>query len=282
MKRILQETSFESRDDYFAASNDERSTVDANRGSALPMASENTVQITQLPLEVPLFVIATVGSGEQVDATWVRKGRGCMRYIGPRLTQAHQNALFVFVNELRGQPVYTEVEFSPSEVLRRMGWSEGTRTINRLRELLDDLANGQVRMWAEGANEKRTASRDRLVAWFKPSDAERWKIRLGPCALELCAEYLPTGKTKKTPLTTINLAVRRELGDGLSSWLYGWIRADSCLLPFEYCELHEASGSANGSMKSFGEEVRGALKVLQERRLISGFTPTRGKVKIWK
>lgn len=238
----------------------------------MPAMYKQTLAIAPLVLVVPLFSIAR-DCDDEINVVWSKKGRGHLRYRGPRLTQSHQTVLFTLANLRAGEVVSNAFDFSPYELLTAMGWSTNGRNVARLREMLDDLKDGSVRLWNDGEIEDKEALRINFVSTFKPSDKGAWHVTLSE-------DLLPLFAVKN--LTQINLPKRGALQEGLGTFLYAFIRAESCMLPFTYKEILEASGSEAKILKNFGIEVKRVLQGLKTAGLIQDFRIERGGFRVLK
>ena len=223
---------------------------------------KETLKISPLALVVPLFSIARDREAfNYVNEVWSRKGRGALRYTGPRLTQSHQTVLFTLANLRAGEVVSNAFDFRPCELLKAMGWSTNTRNITRLRCLLDDLKVGNLRIWRDDENEEMNALRVSFISTFKPSDTCPWHVRLSEELMPLFG----------AGLTHINLPRRSGLKEGLATFLYGFLSAESCSLPFSFEDIREASGSGATDVGDFGKSVKGVLEAFKATGLINDF-----------
>lgn len=240
----------------------------------LPKMYHRTVQIAPLVLTVPLFSIARGRDKNPIDITWSRRGRGNLRYIGRPLTQSHQTALFALVKLRAGQVVSNAMKYRPSAILSLMEWSDSGGNIARLRGMLDDLKEGQLRVWAENEDQQRSALRVSFIDSFKPEKREPWYLRLSEDIMPLYQGHL----------TYIDLPSRARAGqkEGLGTFLYGFLSAESCQLPFSYADLHRASGSRTAQVWKFADECRRVLRHFKEEGLILDFRLVPGGFRVLK
>ena len=231
---------------------------------SLPKMHKETLAITPLTLVVPLFSIARDKAGSPkvaIDAVWSNGKRGNLRYIGPRLTQSHQTVLFTLAN-LRGggEIVSNAFSFYPTELLTKMGWSTRTENVVRLREMLDDLVEGRLRLW--GADEElASALRVSFVGEFQPSVTGRWYVTLSE-------KLLPLFQGEPT---YVNLPNRAKLQEGLATFLYSYILSSDCKLAFNYQDLHDACGACYDNLQDFATTVKATLAKLKEAGLIADY-----------
>jgi hypothetical protein len=242
----------------------------------MPKMYSQTAKIAPVALVTPIFTVRRAKDGEQlpvINKVFFRKGRGFVRYKGATLTQSHLTVLLTLANVAAGGLIDGLRTFHPSELLRKMGWSENPGNIRRLRELLDQLKEGQVRLWPEGNDEDANALRVSFLNHFLPSKDKPWELALNRHLLPL----LFGGN-----LTNVNLPTRASLREGLGTFLYGFICAESCRLPISYAELHAASGSKAKDLAQFAKDVRAQLDSFKAARIINGYTQHRGGVHVLK
>jgi hypothetical protein len=224
---------------------------------------KQTLVIAPFALVVPLFSVARCAeAGEQINVVWTRAGRGCMRYKGTRLTQSHQTVLFTLANLRAGEVVSNAFSFFPSELLLRMGWSDNSRNADRLRQMLDDLKEGNVRLWKEGQIEHLDSLRVNFVEKFQPSATDRWYVMLSEYLLPLFAGKHPT---------YLNMPHRARLREGLATFMYAFLSAESCLLPFKFQDIHDAAGADYSDIKDFVKSCKLVLEQLKTGGLIKDY-----------
>lgn len=242
---------------------------------SLPAMFKQTLRIAPLALVVPLFSIARDKTGEaaEVNVVWSRAGRGHLRYRGPQLTQSHQTVLFTLANLRAGEVVSNAFSFCPTELLTKMGWSTKADNIVRLRELFDDLVVGRVRLWNEDEVEASDALRVSFVSAFKPAEKGNWYVTLSEDLLPLFAGNL----------TQINLPERASLSLGLATFLYAFVRAESCRLPFTFKEIRDACGGSQAeALTDFAKRVKKVLAELKEKGLVQDYRLERGGFRVLK
>lgn len=244
----------------------------------MPNMYSQTAQIAPFALVMPIFTITRAKPGEKlpvINQVFHRKGRGFVRYKGPTLTQSHLTVLLTLANVYAGGLSDALHTFYISELLSKMGWSDNADNISRVIDLLDDLKVGQLRFWAEDKDEHRNAQRESIISRFKPCENGQWELTLSEELLPLFAG---------THLTNINLPTRQRLTEGLATFLYGFIKADSCALlqGFSYAELHAASGSQAKDLGQFAKDVRKRLDGFKVSGIIADYTQHRGGVRIRK
>lgn len=240
----------------------------------MPAMHAQTAKIAPVALVTPLFTVARAKKGEKlpvINQVFFRKGRGFVRYKGATLTQSHQTVLLTLANIYAGGLADGLRRFHPSALLRKMGWSENTENIGRLREMLDDLKEGQLRIWADDKDEDTTALRVSFLNHFLPAEEGEWE-------LELNKQLVPV--LFRGHMTFINLPTRATLKEGMPTFLYGFICAESCDLAISYAELHAASGSQSKDLGQFAKDVRAHLDAFKASGVIQDYRQHRGGVRV--
>lgn len=242
----------------------------ANAQLCLPKMGNTTVRFAPLLLEVPLFSVARKMAGTKIDATWTRAGKGSVRYRGPVLTQSHQTLLFTLVHVRAGQNVKHIIEFVPSELLKLMGWSDNSRNIERVAEMLDDLFEARLDVWGPDETEADALSGRFFADKHTPrTSGEKWSVTLSERILGLFPIHL----------SNINIRKRSELREGLATFLYGYICANDGKVPFKLETLHAASG-AETRLGAFGGKVKEAMETLKEHGCVAGYRFEKGAVRV--
>lgn len=240
----------------------------------LPSMHKTTMVIAALALTVPLFGIARPGPRrESINQAWRKPGRGNVRFVGRPLSQSHQTALFTLAKLRANSCVSNALMFYPSNLLRQMRWSDKSDNIRRLREMLDDMKQAQVHIWRDGQSEERDALRVSFIDTFQPSSEEPWYVRLSEDFLPLFQGHL----------TYLNMDHRSLAGrEGLATYLYGYISAESCEIPFKYSDLRTACGSRSSDLSEFGRECRRVLASFKAQGLIKDFACSNGGFRVLK
>jgi hypothetical protein len=238
---------------------------------SLPRMGQTTVHMAPLILEIPLFSIAR-GTGDTViDEKWERKGRGGVRYRGNALTQAHLTVLLTLLKERAGQPVSNIIQFFRHELLERMGWSDNSRNGQRLADIIEDLFDGRLDVWGRGETDKSALSVRFVAEKHTPMNrGEKWSVVLSETVLQLYRGHL----------SFLNIEKRKGLREGLATFMYGVICANSCAVPFSYADLHKACGSQAKRLAAFKESLGEALNALVAAGCIEGYKAGADSVRI--
>ncbi len=239
---------------------------------SLPSMLATTMSIAPLVLVVPLFSVARGVKETTIDATWEKAGRGTLRYRGPQLTQSHETLLFTLLKARAGSVVSDVIQCLPSELLEAMGWTDNSRNVERLREMLEHLFEARLDYWLPHQTEKDAASVRFIASKHTPGTRQVWSVTMSETVLKLFQGHL----------THLNVRKRKLLREGLATYLWGYVSANDCKAPFKFEELRAASGSQIAELRDFAKTAREALKSMQDAGLIAGFKAEGDGVRVYK
>ena len=169
---------------------------------------------------------------------------GRVTYKGPELRQDDKAVLLELIHQRRNM-FAGEIEFAPSTLCARMGWSRNSESSERLRKCLERLTEGTLRL------DKTTTSGAmfHLLSDFK-WDGDKWTATLHDEVTNL----FPTRH-----YTYLNIDTRKQLTTGLQTWLYDFISSNDCTMVMTYASLREACGRPDEDPKQFVDYVKAVL-----------------------
>jgi hypothetical protein len=181
---------------------------------------------------------------EYVKKTFDATNGGRVTYKGPELRQDDKALLLELIHQRRNM-FAGEVEFAPSTLCARMGWSRNSEGSERLRKCLERLTEGTLRL------DKTTTSGAmfHLLSGFT-WDGDRWTATLHDEVTNL----FPTRH-----YAYMNIETRRQLTTGLQTWLFDYICSNDCKMVMTYAALREACGRPDEDPKQFVDYVKAAL-----------------------
>lgn len=187
-------------------------------------------------------------------------------YSGEELRQDDQTVLLALIKACAGELISSEMRFSPRAMVREvLGWPDKGASVERLGECLRRLKGASIKVqYAKGGEGTLSFVSDYDM---KPG---QWSVWLAPRLLGLFA--------KQT--TYLNVEARKGL-TGLSSWLFGFINADSCASAFELSSLREWAGST-AAQCHFNEALKTSLVALKEQGVIESYELGRTRLKLVK
>lgn len=206
---------------------------------------------------------------EYIETTFKTTNGASIEFRGKELRQDDLTVLLQLISLRAGMATSCEIEFSPYAFLTTIGWSNNNISVGHLRECLLRLC--QAVLVIERRGEKGEVSR--FLSEFSWKGRVRWAVQL---------HHHIAGLLGTAP-TFLNIVKRKQLSDGLQTWLYGYIRANQCgwAVPLEL--IHTASGSQAKNMDEFARSVRKVLKKLAAIGVVTdASTVKNGKVAIFK
>lgn len=184
---------------------------------------------------------------EYVKKVFDATNGGRVTYKGPELRQDDKAVLLELIHQRRNM-FAGEIEFVPSKLCARMGWSRNSESSERLRKCLERLTEGTLRLDKTTTN----GAMFHLLSDFK-WNGDRWTATLHDEVTNL----FPTRH-----YTYLNIDTRRQLTTGLQTWLYDYISSNDCKMVMTYAALREACGRPDEDPKQFVDYVRAALSRL--------------------
>jgi TrfA protein len=185
-----------------------------------------------------------------------------IEYRGPGLSPWHATVFYALLHERKGMASGEPIVFSPRAFARKIGWADAGRSVERLRECLL-LMNGSSFVIGKGEGEQFLGGVMALVKIGEDFsvDGKHWCVRLDEGAARLFA-----GTT-----TYISISKRKQLREGLQTWLFDHLSSHNLAVPFRLEELRRRSGSKMKDLGEFGNEVTDALVKIKRVGGIKGF-----------
>lgn len=180
-------------------------------------------------------------------------------YVGPELRQSEGFVFMALINLARDIQAGIAVRFSPKALCEALFGRYDGPTRNRLREYIRRLQLGQIQ------TRRYTVQ---LCQRFEHPPGGDWSVALDKDIVSLFSQAN----------VWLSFQSRAEVSEGLSSWLYGYVEAQSTLIPTSVDSLRAFCGSASEG-KAFVLSLRTALKELAALGVIeSGFRIQQGRV----
>lgn len=204
-----------------------------------------------------------------VETTFKTTNGAFIAFRGKELRQDDLTVLLQLISLRAGMATSCEIEFSPYAFLTNMGWSNNNISVGHLRECLMRLRQAIVII--ERGGEKGEVSG--FLSEFSWEGRTHWSVQVDRRMVALLG----------TAPTYLIISKRKQLSEGLQTWLYGYIRANQCgwAVPLEL--IHAASGSHATNMVEFARSVREVLKKLAGIGVVTdASTVKNGKVAIFK
>lgn len=219
-----------------------------------------------------------------MERTFPTTNGASIEYRGKELGQDDLTVLLGLLNQHAGMAANCALEFAPSTFCSQIGWSDSEYNVPRLQESLLRLSGALVIVRTAkkdgGAPESKLARAIgsgwtmKFVADFAWEGLARWSVQLDSRISQLFPEgFKPT---------YLIAAKRKALTEGLQTWLYGYVEANTCAYAVPLETIHEACGSA-APLKEFARQVRDALPKLAAVGAVRQSSGVKnGKVAIFK
>lgn len=215
----------------------------------------------------PLFRVASRAAerSREIEVTLANDGNGrSTTYSGPELRQEEGLVFMALINMVRDLKVGTTASFSPSELCVALFGRYDGPTRKRLKDYIRRLQRGVIVTHEFSVQ---------LCLRFEYPQKGPWSVVLDKDIVRLFANTH----------IWLDLNTRRELPDGLATWLYAYIESQTTLIPTSIETIRQLCGAdASGCERAFANTLRRALEHLKKHEVIEpGFRFKDGKVH-WK
>lgn len=204
-------------------------------------------------LTSPIFNVRNAKSPRSmhVEITFNEPDRGDVKYQGPELRQDDGLVFMALLNIARDVRVGKVVGFSPQKVCEAVwGYYDGSSRA-RLRANISRLQEGLLEF---------PTFRVQLIQRFDFPRTGLWSVCLDRDIVQLL--------TKKS-VVWMDLHQRLSLSSGLTSWLYGYVRSQTTLIPTKVNRLRALCGS-EGALDGFRDRLRAAMVVMAGAQIVDG------------
>ena len=192
-----------------------------------------------------------------------RAGVTCV-YEGPELRQLDGHVFMTLLNMMRPYSVHLRVTFDPEGMCEEVfGYYDGKARL-RLRDVIRRLMKAIV-MFPEFTVH--------LVDRFDHPSRGLWSVKMDTDLVRLF---------QASPHVWLDAARRRNLPEGLATWLYCYVRTQSRLIPTRLTTLRDDSGSDCADDLNFKRRLTPALDALVERQVIDPGWTIRDGVLRWR
>ncbi|PPE69496.1 hypothetical protein IS481_14795 [Caldimonas thermodepolymerans] len=252
--------SFEARESL-----DERAFYAAK---SLPKFYRDTLAFEPVLLKSNLFRPAS-GARTRYDVFTELKSYNNTRieYRGEELRQDDLRVLLTLLKLRSGDVVSNAIEFTPRTFCRDvLGWADSSDSVAKLKACILRLQDARARVHFKGGMLAMSFVSDAVL---RSNDA--WTVWLSDLLLPVFERNL----------TYLKASERLAMKDGLESWLYGFIKADSCTLEFDLSTMREAAGSTY-EQKDFNKHVKKVLEGFEADGIVASFEVSKGKLKVRK
>lgn len=151
--------------------------------------------------------------------------QGEVSYAGPEMRQGDGLVFMALLNIVRDVQVGKRSSFEPQELCEALWGAYNGEARNRLRQSIFRLQHAVVRFPTFSVQ---------LVLRFEFPKRGRWSVVMDEDIVHLF---------KESRLVWLDLAQRRNLPEGVATWLYAYIESQTTLIPWPTEKLREMCGS---------------------------------------
>jgi len=193
-------------------------------------------------------------------------GNTTVLFKGEELRQDDLRVLLALIKLRMGSDVRNVLQLTPRTFCREnLGWSDSSDSAAKLKASLLRLYEARLQVTYFNGDVGRYS----FVADVKIS-SDSCAVWLGPCLVEMFQRNT----------TLLKIDQRLAMKDGLESWLYGVIAADS-ILSFDLHELKAAAGSTY-EQKDFNKHIKQCCTKLKAAGIISKAEVVKGRLIVTK
>jgi len=174
-----------------------------------------------------------------------------VNYVGPELRQDDGLVFMTILNIARDVKLGKKVSFSPQTVCEALWGSYSGPYRSRLKTIIQRLMDAVLHF------EFRRFSAH-LVQRFDYPNRGLWSVTLDKDIVQFMSP---------DTVVWLDLEKRLALGSGLASWLYGYVRSQSRLIPTKVQQLQSRCGS-RGHLKTFRAGLLEAMRILARAKIV--------------
>lgn len=227
-----------------------------------------------LPTAFARSALFTVGSlkspRKQCAGHQVASAAGVnMLFTGEELRQDDEDLFLALLHLMRGKAAGDAVTFMAHSMLLELGWSTGGLGYKRLKDTLDRMKRGEIRLLGTDGKKGFVGSLISSWGWDEGPDAGRGTtssrakifVRFEPAILELFG---------RQPYSELQWAQRSSLASMMAKWLHTFFISQPATRAISLGELQALSGSQAGT-RSFRQTLRSALDELKAQHIVSAW-----------
>lgn len=216
-----------------------------------------------------------------VETTYNATNGASIEFRGKELCQDDLTVLLALIHEHAGKSTTEKVAFAPYSFCKKIWGSDAPSNVVRLHASLLRMKGAFLIVRAapvEGRKQSKLAAAIGsgwtmgFIANFEFKDLPQWEVTIDP----------RIGQLFLTQPTYLIIERRQQLTEGIQTWLYGYIEANTCHYALDLTVLHTHSGST-APVKEFARQVRDAIpKLIAAGVLRAPSTVKNGKVSFFK
>lgn len=178
-------------------------------------------------------------------------------YSGTELRQEDEDVLLQVIHYARLSPLGEMVEITGNQLLSALKWNNSSRDYTRLRDCIDRLKEGTLKIVQNTGSAGYSGSLIRKFAWQGSEESDKrtkWKIYLEREIIALFAD---------DSYTLLRWEERAALGR-LAKWLHSFYHSHRDPHPIKTETLCGLSGSKSKDLRGYRRELKKALDELVE------------------
>lgn len=191
------------------------------------------------------------------------KASDVVRYVGPELRQGDGLVFMALLNLCRDYRVGKQTCFEAAAMSMALWGSYNGQQRKRLKESIRRLQRSTIEF---------SGFTVQLVQRFDHPTSGEWSVALDRDIVALF---------RSQQQIWLDLPLRLRLSEGLTTWLYSYIRSQSWLIPRPIDDLRERCGS-DADDKHFRETLGKSLKQLADEGVIDSGWSLKGKMVHWR
>lgn len=176
-------------------------------------------------------------------------------YNGTELRQDDEDVFLQVVHFARMHTLGDVVEISGNALLRALGWNSSSKSYTRLREIIERLKEGTIKISHQSGKRGYAGSMIRKFAWQEEGGSgarTKWKIYLEKEIIELFTD---------DEYSLLDWEDRTRLGY-MAKWLHSFLYTHKEPYPYKVATLYSLCGSAAVSLDGFRRDLKKALESL--------------------
>lgn len=182
-------------------------------------------------------------------------GREQVFYSGDDLDQKDMDVWMAVLQLFREKPVGEVIHISSNQLLKLAGLPNSGKSHQALRDRLDRLTFAHIRLKSTDPESHYSFHGSLLQRAERTDDGNVWEISLAPQLKILFTQGY----------TWVDWEIRNYLKRApMAQWLHSFYRSHREPIPFTVDKLHELCGSQSKEMRFFRNDLKKAMKRLEE------------------
>lgn len=200
-------------------------------------------------------------------------GNARITFRGEELRQDDETVWLQMIHLAKEQPLGNVIEFTPYALCKEIGWSLDGRSYKRLRQCLERMQATALSIYSERLKEGISLSMIPMFKWQNElgEALTKYQVRIAP---ELVKWFGDTNYTR------VEWEQRKDLPDGIATWLHSYYASHSEPFPVKIRTLQKGMGITTVSFKSVNQSIRYALDELKRVEFLEDWKITGDRVHV--